>query len=64
METKGMHLGGSEDTEYKKVLFDTCNELAKEMTLSKLGLKLHAKEVCFAVVPEIEWQRRFNELFA
>jgi type III restriction enzyme len=63
IETKGMHLGGSEDTEYKKVLFDTCNELAKEMTLSKLGLKLHAKEVCFAVVPEIEWERRFNELF-
>ena len=32
METKGVHLEGSEDTEYKRALFDTCNELAKETT--------------------------------
>ncbi len=33
VETKGIHLKGSEDTEYKKTLFDTCNKLAKETTL-------------------------------
>lgn len=63
VETKGLHLKGSEDTEYKKALFDTCNELAKETTLTQLGLKLQAKEVSFAVVHEDEWQRRFNNLF-
>ncbi len=64
VETKGVHLKGAEDTEYKKALFNTCNELARETTLSELGLKLHAKEVSFAVIHGDEWQRRFNELFA
>lgn len=64
VETKGVHLKGFEDTGYKRALFDTCNELAKETTLSQLGLKLHAKEVSFAVIDENEWERRFNELFA
>ncbi len=64
VETKGVHLKGSEDTEYKKTLFNTCTKLAKETTLSELGLKLHAKEVSFAVIHGDEWERRFNELFA
>ncbi|OHB61996.1 MAG: restriction endonuclease subunit R [Planctomycetes bacterium RBG_13_60_9] len=64
VETKGLHLKDYEDTRYKKALFDTCNELARETTLTQLGLKLHAKEISFAVVHEDEWQRRFNELFA
>jgi len=64
VETKGLHLKGSEDTEYKRALFNTCNELAKETTLGQLGLKLHAKEVSFAVIDEDEWERRFNALFA
>jgi type III restriction enzyme len=64
VETKGLHLKGFEDTAYKRALFNTCNELAKETTLGQLGLKLHAKEVFFAVIDEDEWQRRFNELFA
>jgi len=64
VETKGLHLKGSEDTEYKRALFNTCNELAKETTLGQLGLKLHAKEVSFAVIDGDEWQRRFNALFA
>ena len=64
VETKGLHLKGYEYTEYKRSLFNTCNELAKETTLGQLGLKLHAKEVSFAVIDEDEWQRRFNQLFA
>jgi type III restriction enzyme len=63
VETKGVHLKGFEDTEYKRALFDTCNKLAKETTLGQLGLKLHAKEVSFAVIDGNEWERRFNELF-
>jgi type III restriction enzyme len=63
VETKGVHLKGAEDTEYKEALFNTCNDLAKETTLSQLGLKLQAKQVSFAVIHGNEWQRRFNDLF-
>jgi type III restriction enzyme len=63
VETKGMQLEGSRDTDYKRALFDMCSELAREMTATQLGLKLHAKEVFFAVINEEEWERRFNELF-
>jgi len=64
VETKGLPLKDYEDTRYKKALFDLCSKLAKRTTLSRLGLKLHAKEVSFAVVHEEEWERRFHQLFA
>jgi len=64
VETKGLHLKGSEDTDYKKALFNTCNDLARETTMSQLGMELDGKEVSFAVIHEDEWERRFNELFA
>lgn len=64
VETKGIHLAGSEDTQYKKALFNTCNDLAHETTMSELGLDLQGKQVSFAVVDEEEWERRFNALFA
>lgn len=61
---RGVHLQGSEDTEYKKALFDTCNELAREMTLSELGMELQGKETSFAVIHGDERERKLNELFA
>ncbi len=64
VETKGIHLKGSEDTEYKKKLFSVCNERAKETTLTELGIKLSAKQISFLVIAEDEWQNRFNALFA
>jgi len=62
VETKGLHLKASEDTEYKKSLFNLCNDLARETTLGELGMKLNAKKVSFYVVSEEEWQQRLNEL--
>jgi type III restriction enzyme len=64
VETKGVHLKGAEDTEYKEALFNMCNELARETTLSQLGWKLQARQVSFAVIHGDEWERRFNDLFA
>jgi len=64
VETKGIHLKQSEDTDYKRRLFSLCNERAREMTLTELGLKLSAKEISFLVVAEDEWQNRFNALFS
>ncbi len=63
VETKGIHLKGSEDTEYKRNLFNLCNDRAKETTLTDLGIKLPAKDISFLVVDELEWQTRFNALF-
>lgn len=64
VETKGIHLKQSEDTVYKKKLFNLCNENAREMTLTELGLKLPAKHISFLVVAEDEWQNRLNDLFS
>jgi len=63
VETKGIHLKQSEDTDYKKKLFNLCNERAQEMTLTELGLKLPAKKISFLVIAEDEWQNRLNALF-
>lgn len=64
LETKGLHLKGSEDTNYKKSLFDMCNELATETSLNELGMELAGKKVSFAIIHEDEWERHFHELFA
>jgi len=64
VETKGLHLKDADRTEYTRKLFNLCNEHAREMTLSELGLKLPAKEISFIVVAEDEWQNCFNALFS
>lgn len=62
VETKGLHLAGSEDTEYKKDLFNRCNELAKEKGWNELGLAFKDKEIRFEVISERDWQAKINEL--
>jgi type III restriction enzyme len=64
VETKGIHLKQSEDTDYKKNLFNLCNERAREMTLTDLGLKFPSKQISLLVIAEDEWQNRFNALFS
>ncbi|NQT00917.1 MAG: DEAD/DEAH box helicase family protein [Planctomycetes bacterium] len=62
VETKGLHLKGSEDTEYKRSVFDLCNDLAKKTTTNQLGMELESQKVLYHVVDEDEWQQRFNEI--
>jgi len=64
VETKGIHLKDNDKTTYLKNLFNLCNDRAREMTLTDLGMKLEAKDISFLVVDESEWQDRFNALFA
>ena len=64
VETKGLHLKDNDKTTYLKKLFNLCNDRAREMTLTDLGIKLQAKDISFLVVDESEWQDRFNALFA
>jgi type III restriction enzyme len=62
VETKGVHLK-NEDTDYKKSVFEVCNNLAKQQSLSKLGIALKNNTIDFEVVFEDEWERRLNGLF-
>lgn len=64
VETKGLHLKGSEDTEYKRSVFNLCNDLARETTTNQLGMELECQKVSYYVVDEDEWQQRFNELLS
>lgn len=64
VETKGLHLKDSEDTKYKKSVFDLCNDLARETTTNQLGMELEKQDISFYVVDEEEWQQRFNELLS
>jgi type III restriction enzyme len=64
VETKGLHLKDADRTDYTRKLFTVCNETAREMTLTELGLKLPSKQISFLVIDEAEWQNRFNALFS
>lgn len=63
VETKGVHLK-NEDTAYKQELFDLCNEQAKRMSWTELGLDLPEKQLRFEVVFEDEWRAKLNQLMA
>ncbi|MBN1816256.1 MAG: DEAD/DEAH box helicase family protein [Sedimentisphaerales bacterium] len=64
IETKGLHIKNSEDSLYKRSVFQLCNTLGKKMTRSELGEQLNAPNIHFQVIDEEEWQSRLNELFA
>ncbi len=63
LETKGLHLKGNPDTEYKRNIFDLCTELGKSTDWASLGEDFGKKEVEFQIVYEDEWQTKINELF-
>jgi type III restriction enzyme len=60
IETKGEHLIGSEDTKYKRKLFELCNREAKKMTLASFGKDIH--NPVFEMLPESKWEVRLNQL--
>ncbi|MCQ3812031.1 MAG: DEAD/DEAH box helicase family protein [Acidimicrobiia bacterium] len=62
VETKGVHLKGSEDTEYKQTVFDICSEHAHETQWAEFVPAMQNKELRFEVVDEDEWQARLNGL--
>lgn len=63
IETKGIHLK-NEDTAYKQIVFDLCNQLGKEITWEDLGKEFKNKHVEFQVIFDKEWQRKINEIFS
>jgi type III restriction enzyme len=62
VETKGLHLKHNADTDYKRAVFDVCNDGAKSRGWSEFVPAMRSKVMKFDVVDEEEWQRRLNTL--
>ena len=62
VETKGVHLKASEDTEYKRSVFDICSEHARKADWAEFVPAMRSKIMRFEVVDEDEWQARLNEM--
>ncbi|MCY3561088.1 MAG: DEAD/DEAH box helicase family protein [bacterium] len=60
VETKGVHLKASEDTEYKRSVFDICSDHARKAEWSECVPAMRNKAMRFEVVDEDEWQARLN----
>ncbi len=60
VETKGVHLKGAEDTEYKRSVFDICGEHARKADWAEFVPAMRTKVMRFEVVDEDEWQARLN----
>ena len=64
VETKGVHLGRSEDTEYKRSVFDVCSEHARKTNWAEFVPAMRNKVMRFEVVDEEEWEHRLNAMLA
>jgi len=62
VETKGLHLMGSQDTNYKRKMFSLCNKEAKSRTWNELGPAMKDKVMRFEVLAEDEWEAKLNEM--
>jgi len=62
VETKGLHLIGSSDTDYKRKMFSLCTKEAKARSWAELGLVMKEKVLRFEVLAEDEWEAKLNEM--
>jgi type III restriction enzyme len=54
----------SADTEYKRSVFDLCNDHAETRDWSEFVPAMRGKVMRFEVVDEEEWEKRLNGLLA
>ena len=64
VETKGLHLGQSADTAYKRSVFDLCSQHAKKTDWAEFVPAMRGKIVRFEIVDEDEWEQRLNAMLA
>lgn len=64
VETKGIHLAGNPDTEYKESVFELCNEFVRKSKAEELPVSLKEKSIDYEVIYGTEWERRLSELFS
>jgi type III restriction enzyme len=62
IETKGLHLKGSEDTAYKTSVFNFCNSLGVQKDWRELNLEFKNKKIEFHVIYEDEWENKINKI--
>jgi len=64
LETKGSHLEGNADTEYKRSILDLCNKLAVQKSWNELELNLDDHDFEFKLVDQDGWKSQLNKLLA
>ncbi len=62
LETKGIHLKRNADTQYKRSIFDLCNEYAKKKGWSEFVPDMQSKSMRFEIVDEDEWKAKLNQI--
>ena len=64
VETKGIHIKQSVDTDYKRSVFDICTEHASKREWAELVPAMRSKVMRFEIVDEDEWEQRLNAMLA
>lgn len=62
LETKGTHLQGAADTEYKRALLDLCSRQAVSKPWDELGLIDSEQTFTFHMIDEATWRSQINGL--
>ncbi|MEO1255871.1 MAG: restriction endonuclease subunit R, partial [Bacteroidota bacterium] len=62
LETKGLHLKGNDDTEYKKNFFDLLNEIGRKTNWNDLGKEFN-NTITFRLIYEDDWESEINQIF-
>ena len=64
VETKGLHIRQSADTDYKRSVFDICTEHASRKDWAEFAPAMRGKAMRFEIVDEDEWEQRLNAMLA
>ena len=64
VETKGIHMKQSADTDCKRSVFDICTEHASRKDWAELAPAMRGKVMRFEIVDEEEWEQRLNAMLA
>ena len=64
VETKGIHLKQSSDTDYKRSVFDICSQYAAKKDWAEFVPAMRDKVMRFEIVDEDEWEHRLNAMLA
>jgi len=64
VETKGIHLKESSDTDYKRSVFDICSKHAAKKEWAEFVPAMRDRVMRFEIVDEDEWQHRLNAMLA
>lgn len=62
VETKGIHLIDSKDTDYKRKMFSICTKEAESRSWAELGPAMKSKVIRFEVLAEDEWEAKLNQM--